>query len=75
MKLQTPNSSKEAKETKYFLRMVAAAETYMGLVEVGVGLLPGAGGCKEIVRRVVSPAMQMASGCFSERSGAFQTTA
>jgi 3-hydroxyacyl-CoA dehydrogenase len=42
-------------------RMVAAAETYMGLVEVGVGLLPGAGGCKEMVRRVVSPAMQMAN--------------
>ncbi|HKE55540.1 MAG TPA: 3-hydroxyacyl-CoA dehydrogenase/enoyl-CoA hydratase family protein [Pyrinomonadaceae bacterium] len=36
---------------------VAAAETYLGLVEVGVGLIPGAGGCKELVRRVVSPAM------------------
>src|SRR5512134_1771377 len=42
-------------------RVVAAAETYMGLVEVGVGLLPGAGGCKEMVRRVVSPAMQTAN--------------
>jgi 3-hydroxyacyl-CoA dehydrogenase len=39
-------------------RTVAAAETYMGLVEVGVGLVPGAGGCKELVRRIVSPAMQ-----------------
>lgn len=39
--------------------MVAAAETYMGLVEVGVGLVPGAGGCKELVRRVVSPAMHL----------------
>jgi 3-hydroxyacyl-CoA dehydrogenase len=38
-------------------RVVAAGETYMGLVEVGVGLIPGAGGCKEMVRRVVSPAM------------------
>jgi 3-hydroxyacyl-CoA dehydrogenase len=38
-------------------RAAAAAETYMGLVEVGVGLIPGAGGCKELVRRVVSPAM------------------
>jgi len=28
------------------------------LVEVGVGLIPGAGGCKELVRRVVSTAMQ-----------------
>jgi 3-hydroxyacyl-CoA dehydrogenase len=39
-------------------RTVAAAETYIGLVEVGVGLVPGAGGCKELVRRIVSPAMQ-----------------
>jgi 3-hydroxyacyl-CoA dehydrogenase len=39
-------------------RTTAAAETYMGLVEVGVGLVPGAGGCKELVRRIVSPAMQ-----------------
>ncbi|MCM3869494.1 MAG: 3-hydroxyacyl-CoA dehydrogenase/enoyl-CoA hydratase family protein [Pyrinomonadaceae bacterium] len=42
-------------------RTVAAAETYMGLVEVGVGLIPGAGGCKELVRRVVSPAMRSAN--------------
>jgi 3-hydroxyacyl-CoA dehydrogenase len=39
-------------------RIVAAGETYMGLVEVGVGLIPGAGGCKEMVRRIVSPAMK-----------------
>ncbi len=38
--------------------IVAAGETYMGLVEVGVGLIPGAGGCKEMVRRIVSPAMK-----------------
>ncbi len=30
----------------------------MGLVEVGVGLIPGAGGCKELVRRVVSPPLK-----------------
>lgn len=29
----------------------AAAETYMGLVEVGAGLIPAGGGCKEILRR------------------------
>jgi 3-hydroxyacyl-CoA dehydrogenase len=39
-------------------RIVAASETYMGLVEVGVGLIPGAGGCKELVRRVVSSVMK-----------------
>ncbi|WP_449240806.1 3-hydroxyacyl-CoA dehydrogenase NAD-binding domain-containing protein [Desulfoscipio gibsoniae] len=29
----------------------AAGETYMGLVEVGVGLVPGGGGCKELAFR------------------------
>ncbi len=29
----------------------AHAETYMGLVEVGVGLIPGWGGCKELLLR------------------------
>lgn len=29
----------------------AHAETYIGLVEVGVGLIPGWGGCKEMIRR------------------------
>src|SRR5581483_10089986 len=32
------------------------AELYMGLVEVGVGLLPGAGGCKEMLLRAVDRA-------------------
>ncbi len=32
-------------------RAVAALESYVGLVEVGVGLLPGGGGCKELARR------------------------
>lgn len=35
-------------------RRVAAAELYIGLVELGVGLIPGWGGCKEFVRRHVS---------------------
>ncbi|MCS6964224.1 MAG: 3-hydroxyacyl-CoA dehydrogenase/enoyl-CoA hydratase family protein [Thermoflexus sp.] len=39
-------------------RMVASAETYIGLVEVGVGLIPAGGGCKEMIRRVLTPAMQ-----------------
>jgi 3-hydroxyacyl-CoA dehydrogenase len=38
-------------------RICAAGETYMGLVEVGVGLIPAAGGTKELVRRLVSPPM------------------
>lgn len=32
-------------------RVVAALESYVGLVEVGVGLLPGGGGCKEFALR------------------------
>lgn len=32
-------------------KIVAAAETYIGLVEVGVGLIPGGGGTKEMTRR------------------------
>ena len=39
-------------------RVVASAETYMGLVETGVGLIPAGGGCKELLRRVVNPAMR-----------------
>jgi 3-hydroxyacyl-CoA dehydrogenase len=42
-------------------RVVAALETYIGLVEVGVGIVPAGGGCKELLRRVVSPAMRAAS--------------
>ncbi|MBU6332843.1 MAG: 3-hydroxyacyl-CoA dehydrogenase/enoyl-CoA hydratase family protein [Chloroflexi bacterium] len=41
-------------------RRVAAAESYMGLVELGVGLIPGWGGCKEFVRRHVSPHARLA---------------
>jgi 3-hydroxyacyl-CoA dehydrogenase len=32
-------------------RACADAETYIGLVEVGVGLIPAAGGCKELLLR------------------------
>jgi len=41
-------------------RVVASLETYIGLVEVGVGLIPAGGGCKELLRRIVSPAMRAA---------------
>jgi 3-hydroxyacyl-CoA dehydrogenase len=34
-------------------RLQAAAETYMGLVEVGVGLIPAGGGTKELVARAL----------------------
>jgi 3-hydroxyacyl-CoA dehydrogenase len=36
-------------------RCQAAAELYMGLVEVGVGLVPAGGGCKEMIMRLKDP--------------------
>jgi 3-hydroxyacyl-CoA dehydrogenase len=39
-------------------RALADHETYMGLVEVGVGLIPAGGGCKELLRRRVNPVMR-----------------
>ncbi|MFP5260331.1 MAG: 3-hydroxyacyl-CoA dehydrogenase/enoyl-CoA hydratase family protein [Blastocatellia bacterium] len=38
-------------------RARAAAEAYIGLVEVGVGLIPGGGGVKEMVLRAVEDAL------------------
>jgi 3-hydroxyacyl-CoA dehydrogenase len=37
---------------------VAAHESYIGLVEFGVGLIPAGGGCKETLRRKVNPVMR-----------------
>ncbi|MCB0095249.1 MAG: 3-hydroxyacyl-CoA dehydrogenase/enoyl-CoA hydratase family protein [Caldilineaceae bacterium] len=42
-------------------RVVAHAESYIGLVEFGVGIVPGWGGCKEMVRRRVSSHMHAAN--------------
>src|SRR5262249_47513593 len=57
-------------------RIVAHAETYAGLVEVGMGLIPAGGGSKEMLRRVRSPAMQTPNAdmlAFLQR--AFETVA
>lgn len=37
-------------------KVVVALESYVGLVEVGVGLLPGGGGCKEFALRAAQEA-------------------
>jgi 3-hydroxyacyl-CoA dehydrogenase len=37
-------------------RVVAALESYIGLVEVGVGLIPAGGGCKEFALRAMNEA-------------------
>lgn len=41
--------------TMHAARAQASAETYIGLVEVGVGLIPGGGGCKELLLRLKDP--------------------
>ncbi|HZR66414.1 MAG TPA: 3-hydroxyacyl-CoA dehydrogenase NAD-binding domain-containing protein [Terriglobales bacterium] len=38
------------------------AELYIGLVEVGVGLLPGGGGCKEMLLRAIDGATALKQG-------------
>ena len=43
-------------------RVVAAFESYMGLVEVGVGLLPGGGGTKEFAIRAAEEVRRGANG-------------
>jgi 3-hydroxyacyl-CoA dehydrogenase len=56
-------------------RVQSAAETYMGLVEVGVGLIPAGGGTKEMVQR----AGRMAAGAKADPQpfvqAAFETMA
>jgi 3-hydroxyacyl-CoA dehydrogenase len=43
-------------------RTVAALESYIGLVEVGVGLLPAGGGCKEFAVRAAEEVRRGANG-------------
>ena len=38
-------------------RIVAAAELYIGLVEIGAGVIPAWGGTKEMLRRILNPPM------------------
>jgi len=44
--------------TMHASRVVAAAETYIGLVELGAGVIPAGAGTKEYMRRLVNPAMR-----------------
>lgn len=45
--------------TMHASRIVAAAETYIGLVELGAGVIPAGGGTKEMLRRIVNPVMRV----------------
>ena len=57
----------------------AAAESYIGLVEVGVGLVPAGGGCKELLLRhgasVDSQKARKTGGSFTPARRAFETIA
>ena len=46
-----------AETSMHASRIVAHAELYIGLVEMGAGVIPAGGGTKELLRRVVNPPM------------------
>jgi 3-hydroxyacyl-CoA dehydrogenase len=56
-------------------RVQAAAETYMGLVEVGVGLIPAGGGTKEMLVRAMAQLPTPQSDPLPYVSKAFETVA
>ncbi|MDD2923100.1 MAG: 3-hydroxyacyl-CoA dehydrogenase/enoyl-CoA hydratase family protein, partial [Anaerolineales bacterium] len=45
--------------TMHASRVVAAAETYIGLVELGAGVIPAGAGTKEYMRRIINPVMRV----------------
>jgi 3-hydroxyacyl-CoA dehydrogenase len=51
----------------------AAAETYLGLVEVGAGVIPAGGGCKELLARM--PELSPEKGPFAASRHAFEVVA
>lgn len=57
-------------------RAVCALESYIGLVEVGVGLIPAGGGCKEFALRTAAQAARTATNDpMNWLQGIFQTIA
>jgi len=52
---------------------VASAETYIGLVEFGVGLIPGWGGCKELNRRIIAEAARNGGNTLDAFQKVFET--
>jgi len=47
-----------AEVTMHAGKVVAAAELYTGLVELGAGVIPAGGGTKEMLRRILNPPMR-----------------
>ena len=56
-------------------RVQAAADTYLGLVEVGVGLIPAAGGTKEMTARAAQEMLPGTSDYLPPIQRAFETIA
>jgi 3-hydroxyacyl-CoA dehydrogenase len=54
---------------------VAAAETYIGLPEFAVGLIPGWGGCKELNRRIIAEAARGGGDTLKAFQQVFETIA
>ena len=54
-------------------RIVAAAESYVGLVEVGVGLIPGAGGNLRMINNLSQKMKSAMPGAFPVVQKAFET--
>ena len=62
-----------AELTMHGAASVAAAESYIGLVEFGVGVLPAWGGCKELNRRFVAEAVRQGGDPLKGLQRAFET--
>jgi 3-hydroxyacyl-CoA dehydrogenase len=54
---------------------VAHSELYVGLVEVGVGLVPAGGGFKELIRRLINPVAESGSDILAPLLKAFENIA
>lgn len=54
---------------------VAAAETYMGFVEFGVGVIPAWGGCTEMNRRIIAAAARSGNDTLKAFQQVFETIA
>tara|TARA_B100000029_G_scaffold155326_1_gene150667 strand:- start:6466 stop:8817 length:2352 start_codon:yes stop_codon:yes gene_type:complete len=54
-------------------KIIAAAESYIGLVEVGVGLIPGAGGNLRMISNLTNKIKSIVPGSFSICQNAFET--
>ncbi len=61
--------------TLHGARVRAAAETYLGLVEFGVGLIPAGGGTKEVVLRAADASAAAGSEMFDSIRKAFEIVA